>query len=183
MFKNIFFKSKLKIPQLPENIVHKTDLYKKLNSSLNKKRLCIVTASSGYGKTTFVTDYILNDNKSKFLWYSINEIDNDPIIFLSHLIRGLKEIFPEFNSDIINLIMSNNIENILTTIIALICEEISTFNKDKFYIIFDDYHNIKNEIINTIIENFIDYLPEKNIIFLLSKNYPNIKKINFFIYV
>jgi two-component SAPR family response regulator len=181
MFKNIFFKSKLKIPELPKNIVNRNELLKKVNLAISKKKkLIIITASSGYGKTTFVTDYILKDNKSNFLWYSINDIDNDPIIFLTHIVKGLKEIFKDFNLDIINLILSNNIENIITTITALICEEISNFNDKNFYIVFDDYNNIKNEVISNIIESFIEYLPKKTFIFILSKNYPNIRKINFF---
>jgi len=86
--------TKLHIPPAGNNIVHRSALHEKLNSGLNRK-LILVSAPAGFGKTTVVSDWI-NQNKIPAAWFSLDNGDNDPIFFLSYIISGIQSIQEEF---------------------------------------------------------------------------------------
>jgi len=49
--------TKLHIPPVGSNIVHRSELNEKLNTGLSRK-LILISASAGFGKTTVVSDWI-----------------------------------------------------------------------------------------------------------------------------
>ncbi len=49
--------TKLHIPQASQNIVHRPQLYEKLDTGLSRK-LILISAPAGFGKTTVVSDWI-----------------------------------------------------------------------------------------------------------------------------
>ncbi len=72
--------TKLHIPPAGNNIVHRSGLFEKLNTGLSRK-LILVSAPAGFGKTTVVSDWI-NQNKIPAAWFSLDNGDNDPVDFL-----------------------------------------------------------------------------------------------------
>ena len=71
--------TKLHIPSPGKNLVHRSNLFNKLNAGLSCK-LIIISAPAGFGKTTLLSDWI-NQNKIPSVWFSIDKNDNDPAIF------------------------------------------------------------------------------------------------------
>lgn len=71
--------TKLHIPQPKENIVHRSALFEKLDEGLNRK-LILVSATAGYGKTTLVSDWI-KQIKTPAAWYSVDSRDNNHMSF------------------------------------------------------------------------------------------------------
>ncbi len=66
--------TKLHIPQSKKNIVHRQDLFERLDKGLTRK-LILVSATAGYGKTTLVSNWIHKHN-FQTAWYSLDEGDN-----------------------------------------------------------------------------------------------------------
>ena len=71
--------TKLHIPPAGNNIVHRSELYEKLNTGLSRK-LILISAPAGFGKTTVVSDWI-DQNKIPTAWFSLDKGDNDPVEF------------------------------------------------------------------------------------------------------
>ena len=90
--------TKLHIPSAGNNIIHRTELSEKLNQGLNRK-LILVSAPAGFGKTTVVSDWI-SQNNIPTAWFSIDKADNDPVEFLSYIIAGIQNIHSEFGSKV-----------------------------------------------------------------------------------
>jgi len=86
--------TKLHIPQPKENVIPRYSLFEKLNEGLNRK-LILVSATAGYGKTTLVSDW-LRKSKIPTAWFSVDHRDNDPIEFLGFLISGVQTIHKDF---------------------------------------------------------------------------------------
>ena len=82
--------TKLHIPQPKKNLVHRPYLFEKLNEGFNRK-LILVSATAGYGKTTLLSDWI-HRNKIPTVWYSVDQSDNDPGEFLTSIIKGIQTI-------------------------------------------------------------------------------------------
>ncbi|MEJ7654335.1 MAG: hypothetical protein WKH64_13925 [Chloroflexia bacterium] len=51
-----------------------------------------MTAPAGYGKTTLLAE--LADSTPRTVWYTLSSSDHDPVVFLSHLIAGLRPFLP-----------------------------------------------------------------------------------------
>ncbi len=52
-------------------------------------RLTILQAGAGYGKSTALAE--LTDEIFPFIWYQVNEEDNDPLVFLFHLNHAIRQ--------------------------------------------------------------------------------------------
>jgi hypothetical protein len=68
-------------------------LIEQLNAGLHR-RLTLVSAPPGYGKTTLVTGW-LNSAERPFTWLSLDENDNDPARFFTYLVAALQKIDPD----------------------------------------------------------------------------------------
>ena len=82
--------SKLFVPQLRPNRVPRPRLVARLSQGLTGK-LTLVSAPAGFGKTTLVADW-LQQAGWPFTWLSLDEGDNEPTRFLSHLGAALGRI-------------------------------------------------------------------------------------------
>ncbi len=112
--------TKLHIPPSGNYIVHRSELFETLNTGLSRK-LILVSAPAGYGKTTVVSDWI-DKNKIPVAWYSLDNGDNDPADFLSYIISGIQSIHSAFGHSALKLLNSSNkpsVESIASLLISL----------------------------------------------------------------
>ena len=96
--------TKLHIPPAGNNVVHRAGLFEKLNSGLSRK-LILVSAPAGYGKTTLLSDWI-SQNKIPASWLSLDNGDNDPAVFLGYVISGIQNIQLDFGQSALRLLNS-----------------------------------------------------------------------------
>ena len=75
--------SKLRPPHL-RYVLERPRLLERSILSGNEK-LLLICAGAGYGKTTLMAQ-AAKKFPGSYLWYQIDELDNDPAIFLKHLI-------------------------------------------------------------------------------------------------
>ena len=78
-----------------------------LHEFLNK-RVTIISAPAGYGKTTLVAQW-LNDIPHPSAWIYLDQYDNDPDRFIRYLIAGVRLHFPEFGVNTESLLSSPNL--------------------------------------------------------------------------
>ena len=88
-----FVDSKIRVPALRPGTVSRTGLVNRLRATTASATVVTVTAPAGYGKTTLLAQWAARDSRP-FAWVSIDERDNDPIVFLRHLAASLGRIAP-----------------------------------------------------------------------------------------
>src|SRR5665648_69989 len=139
--------TKLHIPPTGNNIVHRSELFENLNKGLSRK-LILISAPAGFGKTTVVSDWI-DQHKISAAWFSLDNGDNDPVYFLSYIISGIQSILPAFGQSALKLLNSPDRPS-NESIASLLINEILDINKN-FLLVLDDFHLIKsNEIVNLV---------------------------------
>ncbi|MGE5456791.1 MAG: hypothetical protein ACM3RX_00390 [Methanococcaceae archaeon] len=77
-----------------------------MDSGLSRK-LILVSAPAGYGKTTLISDWIFQ-TKIQAAWLSLDNGDNDPAVFLSYVISGIQSTYKEFGQGALRLLNSPN---------------------------------------------------------------------------
>ncbi len=87
------------VPPRLGNLLHRPRLTEKM-SQVSGKRLILVTAGAGYGKTTLVAQALTRNaaelEDSTLVWYRLDQFDRDIVTFMRYLTAGLEKAFPGF---------------------------------------------------------------------------------------
>ena len=75
---------KLFPPAVSSNTILRPSLLKTLDKTLDT-RLTLVSASTGFGKSTLVSQWLRTVEQVSFGWYALDEDDNDPVRFFRYL--------------------------------------------------------------------------------------------------
>ncbi len=132
-------------------------LIERLNEGLSSgRKLTLISASAGFGKTTLVSEWIASCGKP-VAWLSLDEGDNDPTRFLTYLVAALQTIMANIGEGVLGVLQSPQpppIESILTALI----NEITTI-PDNFIFVLDDYHVIDSKPVDNALTFLIEHLP------------------------
>jgi len=99
--------NKLCKPPLPKGLVHRQELVERLEQGQGKK-LQMVVAPAGYGKSTLVCDW-LKDSVHPNIWLSLDRTDNSLRQFLKSWMAALGEFLPGANKYLSPFIESANL--------------------------------------------------------------------------
>ena len=89
--------TKLYIPPPRAKIVLRPRLIERLNEGLSGRKLTLISASAGFGKTTLVSEWVASCGRP-VAWLSLDEGDNDPSRFLTYLVAALQTIVANIGS-------------------------------------------------------------------------------------
>ncbi len=174
-------KTKLFVPSTRLDLVHRQRLIEKLNHGLYRK-LTIISAPAGFGKTTVVTDWLNdlqlmapfgNKAKNKISWLSLDENDNDLARFLRYLISALIMVEGEetaFGQTALSMLQGPQLPPI-DTILTSIINEFATI-KDKTILVLDDYHLIDTQSIHEALTFLIDHMPTQLHLVIVTREDP-----------
>ncbi len=81
------------VPQLGWDPFSRDSLLSRLQDSTRKYRLTLISAPSGYGKTTLVADFA-NRQAGSLGWISLEDEHNDPLLLLAYLQTALQRQLP-----------------------------------------------------------------------------------------
>jgi LuxR family maltose regulon positive regulatory protein len=157
--------TKLFVPPLRPELVPRPRLIERLNAGMDRK-LTLVSAPAGYGKTTLLSEWIHQGGTERALpiaWLSLDEADNDPTRFLSYLIGAAQSLAPHLGQDLLSALQSPEpprVEVVLTSFI----NELAATPQDSsrlciLGLVLDDYHRIESQEIHDTIAFLLDNQP------------------------
>ncbi len=166
--------TKLAPPLLPQEMVPRLQLQKKLNEGLLHescftRRLTLVSAPAGYGKTSLSINW-LSDLNITYAWYSLDEEDNDPKRFLVYLVTALDQVKEKIGSTSLAMLAAPQgppFESVLTVLI----NEINT-RKEPVVLVLDDYHHIHVPQIHQQLNFLTEHQPDCLHTVILSREDP-----------
>jgi LuxR family maltose regulon positive regulatory protein len=162
--------TKLHIPASRAETVPRLRQLELMMEALNRK-LTLISAPAGFGKTTLVSEWALGCN-SPVAWISMDAGDSDPIRFLTYIASALQTIKADIAEGVLKglqYIQAAEIESVL----PILLNEISDIKND-FVLVFDDYHVADSETINPILNYFLDHLPPKMHLIITTRKNPQI---------
>ena len=160
--------TKLHIPPAGNNVVHRSGLFEKLNSGLSRK-LILVSAPAGYGKTTLISDWI-SQKKIPVAWLSLDNGDNDPAVFLSYVISGIQSIHKEFGQSAQRLLTSPNSPSV-ESIASLLINEVLNIDQN-ILLVLDDFQLITSSEVLKLVAYFLEHIPGNIHIAILTRSDP-----------
>ena len=172
--------TKLFIPLARPKLVSRPRLKEQLDHNLHRK-LTLISAPAGFGKTTLVTDWLQSqgdDASSPFLlgWLSLDESDNGPTRFLTYLLTALNSIQgleTEIGVGALQMAQSPQPPPLETILISVINE--ITMVTDKIVLVLDDYHLIDAQQVHECLNFLIENLPPQLHLVITTREDPPIQ--------
>jgi LuxR family maltose regulon positive regulatory protein len=169
----LLIETKLYPPRRRADLLVRSRLLEFLHEHITNKLLLLV-APAGYGKTTLLVDYI-HDLDIPVCWFSLDESDRDPVVFLDYLLASLRRRFPEFDPDLPAGRWTAWDEARLDWMAAALVNEMQRSITDFFLIVLDDYHLVNDsEILNQLMDRVLAHLPEHCLIIISSRTEPTL---------
>jgi len=167
-------RNKVVIPPRRRELITRPRLIDALYDQM-EKRVLIVVAPAGYGKTSLLVD-LARQTEMAVCWLSLDALDQEPQRFLGYLIATIAERFPKFGRDSLAALESMaSVERDAERLIVTITNEISARINEHFLIILDDYHLVGgNSFVGHTISRFVQLAGENVHLILSSRTLPDL---------
>ncbi len=160
--------SKISIPHIDSSALHRPRLEALLDEAANKP-LCIIRAPAGFGKTTLMSHWCLNQ-PGRVAWLHIDELDNDPSFFGRYLLSALQQQIPELKEAFERIAEVLHLYDLIW-LAGKLCNELSTLDQ-RIVLVLDDYHHIRHERIHEALRFLIQHQPAPLHLYILTRGEP-----------
>ena len=133
------------------------------------RKLVLVAAPAGYGKTTLVLQW-LHTHQKAFAWLSLDEMDNECIRFWRYIIGAVKTHISDFGSEASKYLDQQLAEAAVTALINELVEW--SMQGNQLVLVLDDFHVIDDGETLRTFSYFIDFLPPNIEIIITSRFEP-----------
>jgi LuxR family maltose regulon positive regulatory protein len=164
--------SKLYLPPLRPSLVPRPRLIQVLNEGLQmKKRLTLVSAPAGFGKTTLVVDW-LKQIDVPVAWLSLDEADNNLPRFLAYLAAAFQQVDEEMGASLLSAVQSPQLPAIEMVLTGLLNE--IALRADSLILVLDDYHLVTEAAILEVVRFLLDHQPQQLYLALTTREDPDL---------
>ena len=136
-----------------------------------QRKLTLVSAPAGYGKTTLIASWLLSlKETTRHIWLSLENNDNDPARFLSYWAAAWNRMSEFELGNILELLNSPQLppfQSILDEIINPLARL-----EEPAILVLDDYHTITNPLIHEILEYFLEHQPHQTHLVITTRSDP-----------
>lgn len=150
--------SKFYVPQASQGLVSRPRLIRQLAEGL-KRRLTLIAAPVGFGKTTLLADWRASPQGQAFpvAWLLLDEDDNDLTCFLTYLVTALRTLDPTLSQSAWNLLHQPHPSPVKSILTALL-NDVSATSKD-VALVLSEYHTITSPQVHEVTSYLVDHSP------------------------
>lgn len=164
----MFVSTKLHAPPLNERMLYRAHLVDKLSSGKGC-RLTVIHGVAGSGKTSLALQWI-GKERIRAAWYSIDETDNESDVFFRYLLTALRDVDGKLASAVDPWLQKQKRFSGKELISSLI--ECLTELSEDIYLVLDDYHHITSQMINNPLSYFLEHMPPKMHVVIITRYCP-----------
>ncbi len=162
---SILLRTKFLVPRPRPDLLPRPRLVDWLNSNADK-RLTLLSAPAGYGKTTLLADFI-NASHRPFAWYTLDAQDSDPTVFLTYLIESLRSMkrAPETLTRAIGQTAQSLLDSTEATIspqrvLTVLINELTEQIELPWLIVLEDYHYVASPVVHQLVDFLLENSPD-----------------------
>jgi LuxR family maltose regulon positive regulatory protein len=149
--------SKLHPPALHPEHLSRPRLLRLLDES-TARRLALVDAPVGFGKTTLLAEWCVSVSPSRrCAWITFDEQDNDPTVFWTYVLHALRRAAPDCISDGLMIVHTPG-ASVTRTMVSHLLNDLWRLDHP-VSIILDDYHKVTDGECHESMRFFLQRLP------------------------
>ncbi len=169
MYEASVVSTKLYRPRPARSLVERPRLLDRLNNRLHRRRLTIVTAPPGYGKTTLVSHW-LSTLDSPTTWITLDKLNNDLNSFARYLTATVESAYSGSCRLSAALLTSQQQPPPAVWADALI-EDLANLPGD-LVIALDDFYTVDDPSVHEYLERVVQYMPTNCHLIIASRETP-----------
>jgi LuxR family maltose regulon positive regulatory protein len=162
--------SKLMSPRLHATAIQREGLLARLDDGLDRK-LTLVTAPTGFGKTTLVSQWIASRGVSS-AWVTLDANDNDHARFWTYTCSALRTFDSTVGKSTLSALTAP-LPSSFQTLLSPLINDLARL-KETCVLVLDEYHTIASAEINDGLSFLIQHLPESLHLILISRSEPSL---------
>jgi LuxR family transcriptional regulator, maltose regulon positive regulatory protein len=158
--------TKLFPPARRAQLVVRPRIAERLHSTLDAgHRLTLVSAPAGFGKTTLLSDWLIDiDQRQRDTgagWLSLDDADNDLTRFLAHLLAALRTAELDVDAAVLESLSTAPAADALTRILNDVARAGEREPGKHWIVVLDDYHAIEASEVQDAVAFLLDHLPDQ----------------------
>ncbi|MHC1784327.1 MAG: tetratricopeptide repeat protein [Anaerolineaceae bacterium] len=162
-------RTRITVPRRRDELVAR----QRLNDLLDKlveKRLILVSAPAGYGKTSLLVDFA-STCRMPVCWYAIDRLDFDPQRFISYFVAAIRQRFPKFGQRVLTALGGDQGQFDLDYITTILINDLYENVSEHFLLVLDDYHLVNESLqVRNFISRFLQDVEENCHLVLTSRS-------------
>lgn len=170
MGSNPLLHHKLMPPRLNSNVIRRDELLSRLDQGLSRK-LTIVTAPTGFGKTTLVSMWIASRQFAS-AWVTLDQNDNDVSRFWTYVVSALRTLDSSIGKTTLSTLMTSQPASFQSLLTPLI-NDLARLNETSVLVV-EDFHSIASKEITDGISFLIQHLPDSLHLILITRTEPGL---------
>ena len=160
--------TKLMPPRFQPSVIQRQNLLKRLDKSLGKK-LTLVTAPTGFGKTTLMSMWMASRDFAS-AWVTLDENDNDPSRFWTYFISALRTFDSAVGKSTLSALSAPQLPSFQTLLTPLL-NDVAQLT-EPCVLILEDFHSITSKQISESLSFLIQNLPDPFHLILVTRVTP-----------
>ncbi len=162
-------RTKVLLPGRPSSLLSRPRLISLLEDALDR-RLVLITAPAGYGKTSLLVD-LAHQAEFPVCWYTLDALDRDLQRFVAHLIASMAQRFPNFGTKSAAAVRSiDTADRDLDRLVQTVVNEAYDHIREHFVVVLDDYHLVSESgMVNRFVSQFVQRVDENCHLVLASR--------------
>jgi LuxR family maltose regulon positive regulatory protein len=165
----VLLATKLHVPAIGGEVLQRETLLDAL-SAARRRKLTLLSAPAGWGKTTLLTQWALSASEDlRFGWLSLDRSDNDPVWFWMYVVAALQKVSPGVGTRAVELLAmgADPVQVVLPTLLNDLDKIVSPM-----VLILDDYHLVINRAVHEQLAFVIGRMPANLRLVLATRSDP-----------
>lgn len=165
-------RTKLFAPAARAQLVERPRLIERLNAVCSSGcKAALILASAGSGKSTLVIQWLATQKSAPAAWVSLDERDNQPVLFFGYLVAALQTVLPEAGSEALALLQLPGAD--LEEVATLLANDLIVA-PSPFFLVLDDLHTITNPALHQALNLLLEAQPPQMRMLLISREDPSL---------
>jgi LuxR family transcriptional regulator, maltose regulon positive regulatory protein len=165
----VLLATKLHVPAIGGEVLKRETLLDAL-SAARRRKLTLLSAPAGWGKTTLLAQWALSASEDlRFGWLSLDRSDNDPVWFWMYVVAALQKVSPGVGTRAVELLAmgADPVQVVLPILLNDLDKIVSPM-----VLILDDYHLVINRAVHEQLAFVIGRMPANLRLVLATRSDP-----------
>src|SRR5262245_8887361 len=158
-------------PRVRAGLIERPDLLERLREG-RERRLTLVCAPAGYGKTTLIAQWAAADRERvPFAWIQLDERDSDPVRLWAHMIDGLQGVVANVGDSALAT-LPRGPRSIAVAALPLLLRDLE--HVPPLVVVLDDWHLVRDPTCDETIGALSEQAPEQVQVTISSRSDPGL---------